>query len=145
MGGLSCRTKIQSRHVLRSQCWPDGCRTFAFCCTDRASLLSLRIFVHTHTNCQIEFSIAYRWNRITTRGKMDIHPPKNVRRGAPKGGIASTQGEACPPPVYPWRTRSCHSRGRRSSVLVDVLKPEDDTALSVEVAQDNQGSARQMH
>src|SRR5437879_5113040 len=96
MGGLSGRTKIQSRHVLRSQCWPDGCRTFAFCCTDRASLLSLRIFVHGHTNCQIEFSIAYRWNRITTRGKMDIHPPKNVRRGAPKGGIASTQGEACP-------------------------------------------------
>src|SRR5439155_25834917 len=35
MGGLSGRTKLDSRHVLRAQCWPDGCRTFAFCRIDR--------------------------------------------------------------------------------------------------------------
>src|SRR5207244_9256186 len=40
MGERSGRTKLQSRHVLSAQCWPDGCRTFAFCRTDRASLLS---------------------------------------------------------------------------------------------------------
>ena len=98
MGGLSGWTKLQSRHVLRAQCWPDGCRTFAFCRTDRPSLLSYEclwvgILI---AKTQIEFSMAYRWNRITTRAKMDIHPPKNVRRGVPKGGMASTQGEACP-------------------------------------------------
>src|SRR5206468_6917514 len=57
------------------------------------------MFVRLHTNCQTPRS-NFQWligGIELPLGPIWIFtPPKNVRRGVPKCGMASTQGEACP-------------------------------------------------
>src|SRR2546426_4444630 len=57
------------------------------------------MFVRSHTNCQTPRS-NFQWLiggiELPLGPKWIFTPPKNVRRGVPKGGMASTQGEACP-------------------------------------------------